>query len=404
MVAEEHADGTTEIRGEIDGTPVSRTFIFPMLVRIGEAVVRMDGIGGVATDEAHRHRGYSRRVLKTAVDTMRAGDAALSTLYGIPDFYHRFGFATSGAEHTVKLPASGKAAPRASLPVGWSFRPFTPDNLTAVAVIYDATTARATGAVPRLVDGGVDAPNGVHASNPAAITMCRRAWRDLLKPASADDCRVLIDASGTVVAYAWIGSDTWWIRKRQRDASTSFHIGEAMAIDPQAADALVAACHDWAHESMSGVEAVEFVIPPEGPVAHAAAYEGAAFVQRHTRHGEFMARVLDLNRLFQQMLPELNARLQHSGDAYQGQLTLHTDEGSISLAIRNRGISIASRSARRAVAIKLPQASLASMVLGAFEVSDLAARLLDPPDKQAVEVLATLFPRRAPHIYPADRF
>jgi hypothetical protein len=284
------------------------------------------------------------------------------------------------------------------------FRPFAPDDLPAVALIYDATTARATGAVPRLVDDGVAAPEGVHASNPAAITMCTRAWRDLLNPDSVGDCRVLIDASGTVVAYAWIGSDTWWIRKRRRDAPSSFHIGEAMARDPMAADALVAACHDWAHESMSGVDTLEFVIPPEGPVAHAAACEGASFVQSHTRHGEFMARVLDLNRLFQQMLPELNARLQRSGDVYQGGLTLHTDEGSISLSISNHGMSLASRPARRDLAIKLPQASLARMVLGAFEVGDLAARLLDPPDQQAVEVLATLFPRRAPHIYPADRF
>src|SRR5215218_7054769 len=140
MVAEDHADGTTEIHAEIDGIPVSRTFIFPMLIRIGEAVVRMDGIGGVATDEAHRHRGYSRRVLETAVDTMRAGDAALSTLYGIPDFYHRFGYATSGAEHTVKLPASDTATPRTCLPEGWLFRPFAPDDLPAVALMYDATT------------------------------------------------------------------------------------------------------------------------------------------------------------------------------------------------------------------------------------------------------------------------
>src|SRR3954469_12901323 len=94
-------DGATELVLELDGQKASRVVIVPMLMRLGAAVVRMDGIGGVETEEEHRNRGYSRRVMETAVEMMRAGDAALSTLFGIEDFYHKFGYATTGAEWTV---------------------------------------------------------------------------------------------------------------------------------------------------------------------------------------------------------------------------------------------------------------------------------------------------------------
>jgi hypothetical protein len=398
IVAEDHADGTTEIRAEIGGTPVSRTFIFPMLIRIGEAVVRMDGIGGVATDQAHRHQGHSRRVLEGAVDAMIVGDAALSTLYGIPDFYHRFGFATAGAEYTVTLPTRSSAP--SDVPAGWEVRPFTAGDLPAVARLYQLATARATGAVPRQLDTDQPHPG----QRPAVSALSRRAWHRLSQRAGTDECRVLIDPEGSVAAYAWIGRDTWWIRNRLEDAPSSFHIGEPVARDPVAADALVAACLAWARESASGPDLLELVIPPEGPVANAAAYEGATFVQRHTRHGEFMARVLDVGRLFRQMLPEVRARLRRSELGYRGPLSLHAGEASVTLAIDGDRIDIVASPSHRGLSVTLTEDALARMALGAFEPEDLAARLPDPPGRDVVKVLAAMFPKRAGHIYPADRF
>ena len=124
IVTFDHDDGTREVRLEADGTDLSRTFIFPYLMRIGKSVVRMDGIGGVATGEDYRYRGYSRRVMEAAVEVMRAGDAALATLYGIQDFYHKYGFATCGPEYTVILPLDDRKAAVSTLPEGWTFRPF----------------------------------------------------------------------------------------------------------------------------------------------------------------------------------------------------------------------------------------------------------------------------------------
>src|SRR5262249_10763087 len=80
-------DGSTRVDLMDGERSVSRLWVIPLTIRIGAATVRMDGIGGVGTEEDCRHRGYSRRVLEATVDWMRRGDAALSMLYGIPNFY-----------------------------------------------------------------------------------------------------------------------------------------------------------------------------------------------------------------------------------------------------------------------------------------------------------------------------
>ncbi|MDQ3613236.1 MAG: GNAT family N-acetyltransferase, partial [Chloroflexota bacterium] len=43
---------------------LSSTEVIPMTMQVGHARLRMDGIGGVATAEEHRYKGYSRRVLE----------------------------------------------------------------------------------------------------------------------------------------------------------------------------------------------------------------------------------------------------------------------------------------------------------------------------------------------------
>ena len=82
-------------------------------IRVGAAVLPMDGIAGVHTEREQRNRGFARKLLQATVDHLRQGDGALTMLYGIPDFYHRFGYVTAGPEqrlHLTRLDATGGAA------------------------------------------------------------------------------------------------------------------------------------------------------------------------------------------------------------------------------------------------------------------------------------------------------
>src|SRR5438552_11400068 len=139
-------DGSTRVDLMSGDRSISWLWIVPLTIRIGKAAVRMDGIGGVNTREEFRRRGYSRRVLEASVERMRQGDAALSMLYGIPNFYPKFGYATVGPDHSISLTRVTDPSP---LPAGWQVRPFAPADLPAVRDLYDHGTAGGVGPAVR---------------------------------------------------------------------------------------------------------------------------------------------------------------------------------------------------------------------------------------------------------------
>src|SRR5215217_6522951 len=194
IVTVDHPSSTSDVLLQLDGRQVSRVVIVPMLMRIGAAVVRMDGIGGVGTEEVFRNRGFSRRVMETAVQQMRQGDAALSTLFGIQDFYQKFGYETTGPEYSVILPLKDSSAASRSLPRGWRSRPLTAEDMPAVMGLYHANTRRATGALIRH-DAGDDPEESerLAAVNPDARKIGLRAWnrlRTIAVEPGEDACRV----------------------------------------------------------------------------------------------------------------------------------------------------------------------------------------------------------------------
>jgi hypothetical protein len=132
--------GRTKAELFVDGVCVSWLTVVPFTIRVGRATLRMDGIGGVGTHSAHCHKGYSRRVIEATIGRMTRGGAAVSMLYGIPDFYPKFGYATAGAEHTLYLRSLWSKRATTSLPAGWSVRPFARDDLLAIQRLYKLNT------------------------------------------------------------------------------------------------------------------------------------------------------------------------------------------------------------------------------------------------------------------------
>src|SRR5215213_4409613 len=405
-----HPSGTSDVLLQLDGRQVSRVVIVPMLMRIGTAVVRMDGIGGVGTEEGFRHRGYSRRVMESAVQQMRRGDAALSTLFGIQDFYQKFGYETTGPEYSVIVPLADASPASQSLPPGWRFRLLTGDDMPAVMGLYHANTRRAAGALVRH-DAGDDPAETerLAAVNPDARKIGLRAWNRLgtiaVEPGE-DACRVLVDESGRIAAYAWFGAN-WWMGVRRRDLPGAFHIAEGMARDAAAADALLAACRTWAKEAERDCESLALATPPAGPVAWAAAYEGGEMRAAYTRGGDFMGRVLDVGRLLRQLQPELGARVRTArlplALRAPGRLTFRTDEGEAAIVIAQDDVLV-DDGANGGLVVELPQTALVRLCLGGFDSADVLARLPNQPGQEVAALFRLLFPRRMPHIYQMDRF
>jgi predicted N-acetyltransferase YhbS len=368
--------GSTRVALMRGDEELSRALVFPMTIRIGRAEVRMDGIGGVATADAHRNRGYSRRVMEAAVHLMTAGDAALSTLYGIPHFYPRFGYATLGPEYTV-APAS--LDERADLPTGYSDRPGEPGDLLALQQLYRNETARSVGPEVRGGDWWV--------------------WKELetALAAGAGEVRVL-EREGRIAGYAWRASFGWWMEQIAEDRPPALRIGEAFAVDPGAAEAVLALCRRWSRDL--GLPVVTLAVPPDCRVGQAAQLQNCRVTALYGDESEFMGRAVGLRALMQAMLPELEARWEVAG-LPPFAATIVTGGERATISGDETGIAV-DAGLPGDIEVALDAGTLARLALGGFEPR-LALSRSDAPAAM-MRVLEALFPKRTPYIYPADRF
>ena len=78
----------------VDGELVCWLGVIDYTMRIGTTQVRMAGIAGVETKEPHRMKGYMRDLLNGTLVYMQTQGYDISMLFGIPDFYPKFGYAT----------------------------------------------------------------------------------------------------------------------------------------------------------------------------------------------------------------------------------------------------------------------------------------------------------------------
>lgn len=379
IVAVPNDDGGTATKLLLyrDGEELSRLWIVPYTLRIGDATVRMDGIGGVGTPEEHRNKGYSRQVLTAAIDHMKAGDAALTTLYGIPDYYPRWGYETAGHEGGVRLTRLDMDN---VLPDGYAMRAATGDDLAAIRAIYNVETADVVGAAVREGDD--------------------KAWRALQGAIAEgrDECRVVVHG-GKVVAYAWTANFIWWMQNKQREQPTALNVGEAFASDPVAADALLAGLRQWAEER--GSSSVDLHQPAVGALGLAMRLQDTVGMTITFKDAQFMARSTGTHTLLKALEPELSRRWQERQAFWSGTVRIESDGEAVDLVVGD-GVSVASSGGEADHVVALSPGNLARLALGSYPPDDLLARI--GVIGEVAAVLATLFPERTPYLYPADRF
>lgn len=373
----------------VDGeTVVSSCEIVPLSLRIGRAVVRMDGIADVKTAEEHRYRGFARRVLTRAMQRMEEGDASLTMLYGITDFYPKFGYTTVGPESTIALTPLDEAP---DLLHGYQVRPFEENDLPAMQRLYDQLTARSVGAAIRPRDG--------------------YPWTALLEtPAggASTNCRVIVESGSTVVAYVWRGENLRFVRAHSRYNPDDLVLGEVVAVEPSAADVALTVARRWAAEESErrgrDCGRVLFFTPHQGPVAAAAMQIPSTLSRGYGPDGGWMARVLSTRRLLSSLQPELCVRLAEARNHFHGDLQILTETGDVTLHIDGDRVEASAPSNREVLVCRLPQTTLARLALGSYPPDDLLARLPDPPEGTAAELLQMMFPPRPAQIFLADRF
>lgn len=339
-------------------------------LRIGSAVIKMGGIGGVWTDENHRMKGYARRVMEDAIRMMQEEDFDVSALFGITDFYDKFGFAVALPEY--KLMLTTREAERAQK--RFRIRKIRKKDWEALLDLYAQSNRTRTGSAVRSL------------SEWKGFRMGSR-WH------VRAEALLITDDAGAPLAYA--------VYDDVRDRCAVAEVGYG---DEAAFETLV---HALVRRAVAlRTEKITLFLPPDHPFSAFCRRYGCDVQITYPRNGNGMMRIIHLKPLMQKVCPVLEERLQRAThtSAWQGKSSIYTDIGAVTLVRDHKGLHVHEHSLDAPYRLDLPQSKLIQLIMGYRPIRDL---LLDPDVTATdafVPMLEVLFPPGYPYIWWPDRF
>ena len=351
---------------------VAHVGIWQYRMRVGRARLRTGGVGAVMTHGDYRKRGIAARVFRAVVEAMKQGDYDFSVLFGIRDFYHRFGFvpAFPTVSHTVEV------ARLVHPPLKLRLRRVGYEQAVcgrgAIMRIYNREFALRTGSAERPIYtliGGLSAlPD-----QPEAFE--------------------LTDASGRARGYVVV-----------RAAGEELKILEVGGLGPPCGvDQIVAAL-----ARLSGRRGCKRLVVEEMSHAHplcVALRGGDCQVQmRHTRSGSAMARAISLRRCLDAMADELSERLAPSPAAgFAGRLRIAGDGETVDLLIARGRVRVEGPAGRTPHRIAAGPVA-ARLILGSDSPAALTIQSGVRYSGEALALAEALFPGQWPTLSQIDHF
>lgn len=332
-------------------------------IHLGEARLKMGGLGWVTTAPRHRHKGVCTALMTDTLRYLRAHRYHVSMLFGIPNFYHRFGYATTFADYVI-----------------------TVDTLEALSTLSDGLKGR------RAKPGDIPAVQKIHALNDDDVrcSLVRTAAHFTNKWDRFKAARVLTDPEGKVMGYVLPSSD--------KDKLAFEEVGVAT---PSLCADILALCAAMAQESYAGL--MLFQIPPGHPFAHfLLQYESTHQTCISRERGGMMAFV-DLAETLESMIPEWDSLLSASAlRDRRCEVTLVVD--GISHRVRANKGAIDTAQMPGTNKLSLTAHELMQLLTGYRHLEDVlnTERRFIAPDAKAL--LEALFPKRDPYVWPFDRF
>ncbi len=273
----------------VDGKIVSYVRISNRLMYLGEAVVKLGGIGMVVTSPEYRGRGCASALLRDAIACMEAQSYDLSLLFTtIQPFYMPLGWAAF-PQTSFELELHDK---KTFAPSGWKSRPFDLEkDLTQISQIYDEHNKERTGTVLRP----------------------EKLWRDGYSQQVGMLPSLVVEKDGRIGAYANLafpdddqGIDaylaTYYPNLREvgwRSTGSGSHL------------ALCHAILEAAYER--GVESISGRLTRHHPMTLLLSEESGNPLS-FSIHERMMYRVISLERLFQKLIPKFEVELEAWGN------------------------------------------------------------------------------------------
>jgi len=351
-----------------DGSPVAMVRVCHRTMRLGAAMVRVAGIGDVCTHPKLRKRGLMRTLFAHVNQFMRHEGYDLSLLFGIPNFYHKFGYVVGVATEWLLVPRGQLE----ELKAPYSGRRARLADAEAIRRLHLADLATRDGAMARWGDAW-------------ARRACREKW-----------CRIISDQRGRPLAY-WRGGP---------HGDDTFALAEASLGRRPRRDLVVSVLADLARAAKACEKPrLRIELPAAHPIGRFCVADGCEV--RHTigHRGGSMVRITHLGSLCQHMAPEWERLLAASPAAgWSGRLRLKTDIGAVDLAIGKERVRPEPPRGRAAAVIAAGQDKLCRLVLG-FHAPAAAAFLGEVRISRAARPVAeAVFPVRSLAFFPYDRF
>lgn len=341
----------------VDSRVASFLDINPRLTYVGRSLLKVAGIGGVCTDPAFRDKGLSRSLFKDTVRFLEDEGYDLSILYGIPDYYHKYGFeVVMPRDHAVSVA-------RVELPN--DKMKLTP---SAIGKADLAALCRLYNRQARYRDGN-----------------CRRSR--LRKPGRG---LKLTDSKDRLVAYA-----SW------RNEVGTLAVHEAVAASGGAARELLLALRRLAWRE--GLEHLKVLLPFGYPLTDAMRGLNCTYTRINTRGKGCMGRVLNMDSLVRKMRPEwarLAGRSEFSTKAFEYRLEV----GDRVLKLSSGQTGLDAVSAGNGADGRATPERFVQMLLGYRSVAELAEDKDVSCGKRDLRLLEVLFPERDCLILGPDRF
>ena len=359
--------GRRHLRGVFIGDEVvSWLTVIDYYMRIGSAEVKMGALAYVKTKEKHRMKGYMRALVESSVEYMKERGYDVSMVGGIPDFYYKFGYASSLIDHVLTI-RTRNAEDAREKDGRYRIRKFRKSDSERVVKIYNANNKQRVCSVIREKEYFSEFP------------------RD------NQNIFVVEDDNEDVVAYAVLQRSKSDVRVLELGAKTDNVFGTLLAKFAKTAVKLRAGD-------------IQLFLPPDHPFAEFCHRCDCGSTISYRKNSSFMMRIINQDALFRKLEPEFNRRISRSHlKDYSGSFVFRTDIGVSRFKIDKGSVKVQANRKGKAV-LNLSQAQLTQLLVGYRSARDVLKEAGIKAGRNLESLINVLLPKGNPYIWDRSRF
>ncbi len=352
---------------------VSSLILFDYTLTFNSSELKMGGIAGVQTHREHRNKGYASELMEATIAWMKEEEYPCSFLYGIPNFYWRYGYATLLTHASTKVLVRDLESSK--IQTDFAIRPYKESDLDAVRDLFNENNS---GRMCSIVRGP--------------------SWRGI--PRGSDwpiepICLVAESASGEFSGYVVYDA------KRPEVV-----VSEVETSHPAAQYAILDALAQVAIEQRE--KEIEYVGPTSHPFAIFLRRFGAKHMDLVERHGFGMGRLIHLEAFFSQIVTELSRRSWMLTGQARYHLHFQTDIGECGLDVIKGSVQVTNGQPispeTTRIQVICSQLELTRLVFGVVDHGTFSVSPETTVSGPGAEVLPILFPTQLSTIPPTSWF